>query len=151
MRYIVDTSIINKLVNGSIGVDELPGDGEFAATHIQIDEINKTKDTERRARLFLMFSKMIDDIVPTESIVFGTTRFDEGKFGDGETFLKTKNLLDSKNLNKNGKSNINDALITEVAKKNNYTLITADYHMYETAKALSVECLFWETSRSGNN
>jgi len=43
MKYVVDASIINKVVDEKIDPSELPTDGEFIASHIQIDELNKTK------------------------------------------------------------------------------------------------------------
>lgn len=144
MKYVVDTSIINKLVDGSIHVDNLPSNGDYLASHIQIDEINKTKDEERRARLFLTFSKTIDNIVPTESVVIGLSRIEECKIGDGESYQKLKDSLDA--LNKKKSNNANDALIAEVALKNGYTLITADYHMYEVAQQHDVAVHWWATS-----
>jgi len=56
MKYVVDTSIINRLVDKMIPPEDLPNDGDFIATHVQIDELNKTKDEERRARLLIKFS-----------------------------------------------------------------------------------------------
>jgi hypothetical protein len=47
MKYVVDTSLINRLVDGSIHADELPKDGSFVASHIQIDELNRTKNGKR--------------------------------------------------------------------------------------------------------
>jgi hypothetical protein len=38
MKYVVDTSLINKLLDGSVHADELPKDGSVVASHIQIDE-----------------------------------------------------------------------------------------------------------------
>jgi len=143
MKYVVDTSLINKLVNGSVRVEELPADGEFIASHIQIDEINKTKYEERRARLFLTFSKTINDIVPTESFILGKSRLGEGKLSDGESYNAIKKHLDS--LNGGKPNNIDDALIAEVALKNGYTLLTADYHLYEVAQLHDIAVQYWGT------
>lgn len=141
--YVVDTSLINKLVDGSAHVDELPKDGEFIATHIQIDEINRTKDEERRAKLFLTFSKNVNDIVPTETFVLGKSRLGEGKLSDEETYKKIKNHLDS--LNNGKQNNIDDALIAEVALINGFILLTADYHLYEVAQLQNIGVIFWGT------
>ena len=81
MRYIVDTCIINKLVDGLIEPEELPSYGDFVASHIQIDELNKTKDEDRRARLFLKFAKTIDNVVPTETTLLGMSRLGESRLG----------------------------------------------------------------------
>lgn len=124
MSYVFDTNIFNKLVDGTINVNDLPSDGPFIATHIQIDEINNTKDSERRARLFLMFAEVRPAIVPTESFVFDVSRWDHGKWSDGVLFEKLKQDLDA--LNKSKSNNIQDVLIAEVAIVNRFTLLTSD-------------------------
>src|SRR4029077_12365664 len=50
MKYLVDTSVFNWLADGWIQSENLPPDGCFAITHIQIDEINRVRDEDRRAR-----------------------------------------------------------------------------------------------------
>ena len=119
MKYVVDTCIFNKLVHGVIEPDQLPRDGEFIATHVQVDELNKTKDEERRARLFLKFATIAPDIVPTETVVAGVSRFGHGKLSDGITYDALKKGLDM--LNGGKANNSRDALIAEVAIKNGYT------------------------------
>lgn len=79
MKYVVDTSLINKLVDGSVHADELPKDGSFVASHIQIDELNRTKNGKRRSELLQKFSETIDEVLPTESFLLGTSRLGEGK------------------------------------------------------------------------
>ena len=69
MKYVVDTNIINKLVDGIVTADELPHDGAFVATHVQKDEIERTKDPKRRSDLLKKFSETIDDMIPTSSFV----------------------------------------------------------------------------------
>jgi|BarGraNGADG00211_3_1021988.scaffolds.fasta_scaffold18868_2 predicted nucleic acid-binding protein len=124
MSYIVDTNIFNQLIDGSVAISDLPSDSLFFATHVQIDEINNTKDSERRAQLFFMFVELKTEIVPTESFVFDISRFDLSKLSDGVLFGKLKHDLDM--LNKSKSNNPQDVLIAEVAIMNGYTLITAD-------------------------
>ncbi len=132
MKCVVDTNVINRLVDGSLKLDDLPSDAEFVATHIQIDELNKTTDSERRARLFLKFSTTVNSVVPTESFVLDVSRLDHGKLSDGVLYSALKADLDA--LNRGKANNIQDALIAEVAIVNGHTLITADFHMAEVAK-----------------
>lgn len=132
MSYVVDTVIFNKLVDGTINVADLPSDGAFVATHVQIDEINNTGDSERRARLFLMFAEMRPKIVPTESFLFDVSRFDNAKISDGVLFEKLKKELDA--LNKSKSNNIQDILIAEVAIANGFTLLTLDQHLAEVVE-----------------
>ncbi|MBO0223070.1 hypothetical protein J0689_27705, partial [Vibrio parahaemolyticus] len=62
----------------------LPTDAEFVVTHVQVDELNNTKDKERRAQLFLRFADLRPEIVPTESLVWGVTRWGMGAWGVGK-------------------------------------------------------------------
>lgn len=124
MKYVVDTCIINKLVDGVLSTGDLPGDGEFVATHVQVDELNKTSDPERRAQLFLKFTTAVDTVVSTESTVLGVSRLDYSKLSDGTRYDTLKADLDS--MNRGKANNPHDALIAEVAIANGYTLLTAD-------------------------
>lgn len=132
MKYVVDTNIFNRLVDGLLSTGDLPGDGEFIATHVQVDELNKTSDPERRAQLFLKFATVVDAVVPTESTVLGVSRLDYSKLSDGTRYDNLKADLDS--LNRGKANNPHDALIAEVAIVNGCTLLTADYHLTEVAK-----------------
>lgn len=132
MKCVVDTSIINRLIDGSLSTEDIPADAELVATHVQIDELSKTRDGERRARLFLRFATLVDSVIPTESTVLGVSRLDHSKLSDGGLYNRLKVDLDS--LNKGKANNIQDALIAEVAIANGHTLLTADYHLAEIAK-----------------
>ncbi len=143
MKYIVDTSLINKLVDGSVMADELPKDGSFVATHVQMDELDRTKDPQRRAELVRKFSETIDEILPTESFVLDVSRLGRGKLGDGVSYLSIKAALDS--LNGGKANNSNDALIAEVAMKNGYALLTADFHLYQVAYGQGIGVIYWTT------
>ena len=133
MKYVVDTSIVNKLVDGKIDPSELPTDGEFIASHIQIDELQNTKDADRRAQLRTRFVELGTGVVQTETIVFGTSKFGLAKFGDGITFNAPRAALDARNHGK--KNNSNDALIAETAIKNGFTLLTADHDLKVVAES----------------
>ena len=143
-KYVVDTSLINKLVDGSIGVDELPKDGLFVASHIQHDELNRTKNPERRTKLLEKFTEIIHEVLPTETFVIGISRLDEGKLGDGISYEAVKKELDSLNGSKG--NNAEDALIAEIAMKNSYVLLTADFHLYQVAYKHGIEHMYWTTA-----
>jgi hypothetical protein len=123
-KYVVDTYVFNWLADSSIKRASLPSDGGFAITHIQVDEINKTKDEERRARLFLLMQTLHCELLPTQTFVFDVSRVDQAKPGDGRLFTSLKTQLDG--LNKGKKSNSRDALIAETTIANGYVLLTAD-------------------------
>lgn len=105
MKYMVDTNIINWLVDGSLSTDDFPKDAAFVATHIQHDELSKTRDSERKQSLLDQFN-----------LLFG----------------QLKSALDS--LNHCKSNNSEDALIAEAAIVNGYTLITADEDLHNIAE-----------------
>ena len=140
MKYVVDTCIINKLVDGVLSTGDLPGDGEFVATHVQVDELNRTSNPERRAQLLLKFTTIVDDMVTTESAVFSVSRFDHCKFSDGTRYDILKADLDSVNHSK--ANNAQDVLIAEVAVANGYTLLTADYDLAKVAEKHGCKVLY---------
>ncbi|HZQ18827.1 MAG TPA: PIN domain-containing protein [Terriglobales bacterium] len=123
-KYVVDTSIFNWLTDGRITKNELPSDAGFAITHIQVEEINKTQDQERRARLAITQAHLHPRLLPTESFVYDVSRFDHAKWSDGKLCGSLKTELDV--LNGKRRNNIRDALIAEVAIANGLTLLTAD-------------------------
>jgi rRNA-processing protein FCF1 len=143
MKYIVDTNIFNKLVDGLLDPADLPMKGSFVAIHLQVDEINNTKDSERRARLFLTFAEMAPEVVPSESFVIGVSRIGHAKTGwNGPSMYdEIKARLDA--LNGGKRNNIIDALIAEAAIVNNYVLITSDFHLAEVAKSLGAQVTYF--------
>jgi predicted nucleic acid-binding protein len=134
--YVIDTCAFNKMVDGLFDVSSLPADSEFVISHIQIDEVNNTTDAnkERRAMLLIVMAKLRPTVVPTESMIWDTSRWDNAKFSDGVSYNALKSALDG--LNKNKKNNHMDALIAEVAIKNSWTLLTADRHLAQVTENL---------------
>ena len=144
MSYVLDTNIFNKLVDGTINPADLPSDGAFVATHIQIDEINNTNDSGRRAQLYLMFAKVRPKIIPTESFAFGVSRWGNAKFSHGALFMKLKQELDAMNGSKS--NNIQDVMIAEVALANSFTLLTSDRHLAEAVEKIGGKVVLFKTS-----
>ena len=139
MQYVVDTNVFNRIADGRLARTDLPSDAELVATHVQIEEINKTADAERRGHLFLVFAKIAPIIVQTESGVWGANRWGEFKWGDGARLQSLKAELDGRRAKAN---NLQDAQILEVAVANTSGLITADRDLAEIAKAHSVPVFF---------
>ena len=74
MKCVVETSSFNRLIDGPLSTGDISADAELVATHVQIDELNKTRDDERRARLLLRFATTVDSVIPTESTVLDVSR-----------------------------------------------------------------------------
>jgi predicted nucleic acid-binding protein len=133
VKYLLDTSIVNKLVDGSIMPSELPQDGTIAASNIQLEEIRQTRDPDRKSQLLSMFYGIVEEITPI------VPRADD----DGRVAADVRNELNARN---NGKaSNSNDAVLAELAMRQDYVLLTADLDLYEVAYVRGVGVMYWTT------
>jgi hypothetical protein len=89
IKVMFDTNIFNRLLDGKIEVDELESEeNDYYVTHIQMDELNKCPDKERRGSLLRIFEEIYQKEIPTESVVLGVSRFNKAKFGDGKILEK---------------------------------------------------------------
>jgi hypothetical protein len=122
-KYVVDTNIINWLVNGKLSLDDLPGDGEYVATHVQVDELKETKDAELREKLLCKFNEIISETILAETFCFNVkgAGLNQAKWSDdgGILYKRIKTDLDNKKPRKN---NWEDAVIAEVAEGVNLTV-----------------------------
>jgi predicted nucleic acid-binding protein len=157
MKLMFDTNVFNDILDGKIDLTEMPSEAEFFATHIQLDEINNTKDDLRRSQLRSVFHSIIEDEtiptestvlgvsrlgksklsgkkIPTETIVWDVSRWDESKWSSGELYEKIKIELDKKNGGKT--NNIQDALIAEASIFNGLILVTRDNDLGVVVKSL---------------
>jgi len=135
IKIIFDSNIYDLVADGSLDIDllnEKKDYYEFYITHIQVDEINKCSDEDKRARLFLFKSKLSPIVIPTESFVLGTSRLGEARLGDAKILeeIRKANLRHTK-----------DALIGEVAIKKNLTLITEDSPLKNKVNSLGGKAL----------
>ena len=129
MKYMLDTSPFNRLADGLLKVEELPPGSELVATYVQIEEINRTKDEQRRLQLLITFTHLEPTMEHTASFIWGKTPWGLAPFGIGESFNELKAELDFRNKSK--PSNTNDALIAETALTKGYGLVTADRDLAE--------------------
>lgn len=110
-----------------------------------MDELNKTTDEERRARLLLALAELCCELVATETFLLDESRLDLARWSSGEIYQSLKAELDARNGGKR-KNNIRDALIAEVAIANGYILLTADRHLREVCEAHGGEVRFYATT-----
>ena len=118
MQLMFDSNIFDDLVSGKLPLDLFGSTNiKIYVTHIQIDEINKCEEIDKRARLFLLMVELKSEKRATESFILGTSRLGSAKLGDS-------NIIET--LRAGNLKYTNDALIGETAIKNNLVLITND-------------------------
>ena len=148
LKCMFDTNVFNRILDGVISLQTLTGRFVAYATHIQRDEINNTKNPERRAALTQVFGDVVTDSLPTDSFVLGVSRLGEARLGgervvptssavwnvsrwgeanwtaDDNVYSALKAELDE--LNRNKPNNMQDALIAETSVKQGFVLVTDD-------------------------
>jgi len=132
MKCMVDTNIFNKILDGVLRIEQLPANDGCVVTHVQIDELNATKDMRRKTQLLSQFEATAPARIPTASFAFGVSLFGQSCWGDGIVFQIVKNDLDAANGGK--RNNCQDALIGEASITNGLTLVTCDWDLAEAVK-----------------
>jgi|Deesub1362B_J571_1020462.scaffolds.fasta_scaffold00997_6 restriction endonuclease S subunit len=133
--FMFDTNIFDAILDGKISVDQLPTKYNYYITHIQKDEIEnikKTEKLERRSNLLEIFKKLEQNVILTETTVFDISRWDNSKFGEGDLYdriLLKLQELDEKTGKKTKENQIRDALIAETSIKNNLILVSNDKNL----------------------
>lgn len=163
LKCIFDTNVFNRVLDGVISLQSVTCRVIAHATHIQRDEINNTKDPERRAALSEVFVDVVatstptgsfvlgvprsgearlggERVVPTTSAVWDVSRWDQASWGADDNLYSTfKAELD--NLNRNKPNNVHDALIAETSAKGGYVLVTDDADLAVVTKRYGGKCL----------
>ena len=135
-KYMLDTNIFNRLLDGSIDLNIL-SDKTCYATHVQHDELRAVKEVQRRLNLEKIFSEVLTEQLPTQSVILDVSRLDEAYLGDGDLYQQVLEALDQRNKAKS--NNEQDALIAETALVCGLTLVTEDRHLREVVAEIDGE------------
>jgi predicted nucleic acid-binding protein len=123
--YMFDTNVFNRILEHQLDISYFPSAAEFYVTHIQRDEIGATRNDERRRELLATFAATPAASVPTESAMYGVSKWNECKWSSEDG--KFQQMLESLNrLNSSKHNNGLDILIGETALRNGYIVITDD-------------------------
>ena len=131
--FMFDTNVFNSIVDGRLPVERCAGKLLFA-THVQRDELQRTKADQRRVALMSAFTSLAPNKLITESAACDVSNWDEAKWpaSDG-LFDKIRNRvteLDEQGKKKSTAENIaRDSLIAETAIKNKIALVSDDRNL----------------------
>jgi predicted nucleic acid-binding protein len=158
---MLDTNVFNHVLDGRLDPEQLRG-RHLVATHVQRDEIQATRNEDRRAALMELFEDFVPQrtpttsavagisaageacasasgVVPTESFVFDVSRWDEAKWSREDDVFSAM-LSDLNDLNGVKRNNIKDVLIAETALRNGWTLVTDDADLAQVASKYGCRC-----------
>jgi hypothetical protein len=130
--FMLDTSALNKA--GHVAQSTFDGHRVFV-THVQRDELGRTKDLAVRARLMMTFADIGAASLATTTSVWDDTTWDEGCWSpeDGvyERLLKRLAELDaaSRKRPRDPMNQSRDVRIAETAIQRHLTLVTDDRNL----------------------
>ena len=141
MKILLDNNAIDQIVNNI----------DFIKTHKEIsfyicreiaEEVSQKSDSYNPTQNIISLLKVGVSYLPNSVFILGHSLLDgESQFCDENTALVYKNIL------KETKSNISDAIIAATAVKNNCTLLTYDGGLYKKMKNCGYSVITFEELR----
>jgi len=131
--FMLDTNVFNRVLDGAYDPTLLSLRGQLLVTHIQLDEITATSNTERRNKLLSTFKLVEHQKILTAAGAWNVTQWSDAQWtpedGSYNAMLAS---LDKRNKNK--KNNTQDILIGLTVVKGRYTLVTDDSDLAAVVK-----------------
>ena len=147
---MLDTTVFNHIVRDDVDLSSLPENATFLVTHIQLNEIQATRNEEKRQRLLRVFAEVPSKQVPTESAVWGVSEWGEAKWGKEDGLFEAM-LASLNNRNESKENNGKDVLIAETAIRNGYVLATDDGDLANVVREFNGKTIhFHELLSTGN-
>ena len=130
--YMLDTNVFNLVADGLLPLSALHGKA-CIATHVQRDELGRTKNPDRLNALNLVFETVLPKVVPTETSVWNDSNWGQGWAKSDTLYNDMLQMLISLDR-KSGKpvrpyTQSRDIRIAETALRNQYTLVTEDKNL----------------------
>lgn len=138
MSYILDTDIIDKLVDGDILLDDLPTDRPLVAVHAQMRRLASAGNEAHRMRLLSKFERFTGHIGTTGTVMKDGAPWEQLQLCNGARFRKLKEGLQERG---DGQSNARDVLLADMAISNKLILITTNSYLAEVVCSLGGEAV----------
>lgn len=122
--FMLDTTVFNDVLDARLDPSALRTRGRLYVTHVQHDELKRTRDPARRAQLLDTFAVVAAERVVTESAAWNVSSWNESSWSRDDLFDQMKAALDA--LNGSKQNNVRDVLIADTALRNDYVLVTDD-------------------------
>lgn len=123
--FMLDTNAFNRALDSGIDPSVLSRCGRLFVTHIQLNELQATKRTERLDQLLAVFTSMEPEKIPTAAAVWSVSEWGEAEWGSANGGYDAI-LADLDKRNGKKKNNAQDILIAVTALNHRLTLVTDD-------------------------
>jgi hypothetical protein len=148
---MLDGNIIDLLVDGRIALP-LHSKAKIVGTLVQRSELERIPDDLRRQQLLNCFDTIIDEVVVTETFVWGASAWGNAKHGSGKIFEEFRIKLKAKD--KKPKSQMlnqaRDTLIAETSIANGHTLLTTDRTLAEVTSEFGGKAIWYDKKAPSN-
>lgn len=128
--FMFDTNAFNRAVDSGADPKLLAARGQLFVTHVQKNELQATKNTQRLEALLSVFEAVEQETVPTAAAVWGVSEWGGAEWGDADG-LYGKMLANLNQRNKNKGNNAHDVLIGVTAIKRQCVLVSNDGDLRE--------------------
>ena len=124
--FMLDTNAFNCALDSGIDPKALSSRGPLYVTHVQLNELQKTKKPVGRLdQLLSVFGSVEQESIPTSAAIWDVSEYGAAEYGSaGGAYDAMLARLDQLNGGKRG--NARDILIAVTALKHRYTLVTED-------------------------
>lgn len=137
MKYVLDTNVFNRVLDGRFALASIPDASGFIATTVQIRELESTRDPTRRTDLLKIFVQVSPAMsLPAFSFDVPGAGFGEGEWSADERITEIWKELEAA---KSKRNNWQDALIAGVALKHECGLITSDGPLADVATKYGIK------------
>ncbi|MCD4835108.1 MAG: PIN domain-containing protein [Bacteroidales bacterium] len=133
-KYLLDTNCFDYILDNQIELDELKSKGIFYTSNVQYSELRNIPNQERREAILRIYEKLEQIKLQLKSGIWIDDLYwdDEQVWNDNQT----SEFVD---LQKGNLKNSKDALIGELAVKNDILLVTSDKKFQNKCSANNIE------------
>jgi len=139
MKFMFDSMVYDKIIATPQMVERLnqfsrEGKVVVLCTHIQEDELGNIPDKEKKEAV----TKIMTTKVPTSGGVYGVSKWDQFRWGDGSC-----GGVGVDDIRSPSKKHTKDALIATTAARDTDVLVTEDKRLANRMEALNSSCEIW--------
>jgi predicted nucleic acid-binding protein len=136
-KYMLDSNIYDYLLDNEVDIEKVKGLGDYYSTNVQSSEIRNIKNEKRKEDLL----KIYEQLEPKKIVLRSGIWIDDLRWDDEQPWVddiqeEAKSLLGN-SINKPWK----DALIGEIAKVENITLVSNDRGFRDKAKTIGIDSI----------
>ena len=145
-RIAIDTHIVDKIMDAPGCLAKIQDAGKqgsliIIGNHIIRDQLSKTPDADRKARLLSVYDALPKTEVPTWGGIWGISQWGMSCWGDGEG-----SGVAIKDVQTKGRGRSTDALIATTASGEADVLVTEDSDLAKKIGASTARCEVWSFS-----